>query len=104
MTSLRPLTLHALVVILFYCPASAHQQSSQPQEAGQIKEITCKGYLKGPNAEPKELHRKHDRGLKLHPLDEVKCVGRGTIELDLHGQRFSVKEEMGWYPIPVPNN
>jgi hypothetical protein len=92
-------------MILFWLPASAPQQiNQQPQEAGEIREIKCKGYLKRPNAEPRELNRKSDKGLKLYPLDEVKCEGAGTLELVLHGQPFSVKAEYGWYPLPVPNN
>src|SRR5206468_11535896 len=105
MISFRRLTLPAFVLMLFWSPASAPQQiNQQPQEAGEIREIKCKGYLKRPNAEPRELNRKSDKRLKLYPLDEVKCEGPGTLELVLHGQPFSVKAEHGWYQLPVPNN
>jgi|GEM_PF-58896 Outer membrane protein and related peptidoglycan-associated (lipo)proteins len=103
MISFQPLTLPAFVAILLASPASAPQQNSQ-QQAGEIREVKCKGYLQRPNAEQKELRRERDKGLKLYPGDRLKCVGPGTLELVLHGQHLSVKEEFGWYPIPIPNN
>ncbi len=104
MISLRLLTLSALLITLCWLPDRAQQQSSQPQEAGEIREIKCKAYLKKPNTEAKKLNRKQDKGLKLYPLDEVKCVGTGTLELQIRGEVYSVKESDGWYPIPVPTN
>jgi outer membrane protein OmpA-like peptidoglycan-associated protein len=104
MTSLRPLTLFAFVAIFLVSPTSTPQQNSQLKEAGEIYEVKCKGYLLRPNTESKELHRERDKKLKLYPGDRLKCVGPGTLELVLHGQPFSVKEEYGWYPIPIPNN
>jgi hypothetical protein len=105
MISLRPLTLSAFVVAsLLWSLPSASQQISQQQEAGEVREINCKASLDRPNEKLKKLNRKRDRGLKLYPLDQVKCDGPGTLELVLHGQPFSVKPEYGWYQILVPNN
>jgi len=103
MISFRSLTLPTFIAILLLSPASAPQQNSQ-QPAGEIRDVKCNGYLQRPNAEQKELSRERDKGLKLYPGDRLRCVGPGTLELDLHGKPFNVKEEYGWYPIPTPNN
>lgn len=104
MISLRSLTVSAFVASLLWSIPCASQQVSQQQEAGEIREIKCKGYLQRPNEKLKKLNPKRDKGLKLYPLDQVKCDGAGTLEVVLHGRAFSVNAEYDWYPIPVPNN
>lgn len=80
---------------------SASQQNSQPREAGQILEIKCNAHLKKPN-DPNQprLDPKRNKGLKLYAHDEVKCIGKGYLKVEIYGRTFDVDQSHGWYPIP----